>query len=335
MTNENNTNAPRPLTDAEKARQAASKGADQPKPVDVKPVTVDHKPVAVVAPAQKPISELLSAATTALANTDNKAGADVAVAALATAANNPVNPAKVAVAGGKPALVEADLAAAHKAAIANANANANVGKPQGGTVAKGKGKIDKPAPTVAAAKPAKLGKGATALANPAFVEGFDLSKWPAISSRVDDKPVPAPTRIDIIAARALGMTPGGPTANLLCLACYMSSNAARLNLYDYSMAAGKYVCGLSGDHKMNVALKAASDGLVTIDKSLRLAGRLIANVRVCYQVKPTAKGLKLIIPALEAAKLQVPKRWLPADNGQGKPADKGKATPATGTPASA
>ena len=300
MTNENNTNAPRPLTDAEKA---------------------------------KPISVLLSAATTALANTDNKAGADVAVAALATAANNPVNPAKVAVAGGKPALVEADLAAAHKAAIANANANVNVGKPQGGTVAKGKGKIDKPAPTVAAAKPAKLGKGATALANPAFVEGFDLSKWPAINSPVDDKPVPAPTRIDIIAARALGMTPGGPTANLLCLACYMSSNAARLNLYDYSMAAGKYVCGLSGDHKMNVALKAASDGLVTIDKSLRLAGRLVANVRVCYQVKPTAKGLKLIIPALEAAKLQVPKRWLP-DNGQAKPADKGKGTPATGTPAS-
>src|SRR5258706_12623443 len=184
MANENNTNAPRPLTDADKARLAAalaaSKGTvDQPKPGDIKPDEGTHKPVTpqvaampgvtplgvkpapdtskpaapvTTKPAEKPISELVKAATTALSNTDDKAGADAAVAALATATNLPVNPAKVA--STDPATAKAD----HKAAIDKANAN--VGKGQGGTVTKAKGKGEtKPAPvTVTPAKPKHLGK---------------------------------------------------------------------------------------------------------------------------------------------------------------------------------
>src|SRR5260221_7305264 len=126
MTNENKT--PQPLTpDQQKARDAAlaaAKGTVETKPQgEVKAVTIDHKPATpqvaaipgvtplgvkpaadtskpvtptVTGPAEKPISDLVKAATAALSNTDNKAGADAAVAVLATAANNPIATAKVA-----------------------------------------------------------------------------------------------------------------------------------------------------------------------------------------------------------------------------------------------
>src|SRR6266853_1043275 len=373
MSNENNTNAPRvPLTpDQAKARDAAlaaSKGADQPKPLktveaalaDIK-VTVDHKPQGDAGKAVDTAKPVAVASKTP----DLPAGSLIAVPGLGTvqtvegmnlvkaakpATGDAVSkaidtlvkaaetvPANALVEGKGKATVLPDLTkpstvadADHKAGIAKANAN--VGKAQGGTVkAKGKGdKTPTPAP-VTAAKAKKLTKAETALANPAFVEGYNVAKWPAINSPVDGKPVPAPTRVDIIAAKALDQTGSGPTANRLALAFYLSANAKRLNLYEASMLGGKYVCGLSGDHKMNVASKAEGDNLGTIDKSTHLPwsnGAGGGRAKVCYQFNPSAKGLKLITVAVEAAGLKVPARWLPAPS---KPADKGKANPASGT----
>jgi len=365
MSNENNTNAPRPLSDAEKAARAAIAAANKPadtKPVDVKPVEVTHKPpgtpqvaaipgttplglktveaaladakVTITAPPAKPTSDLLTAAVTALSDRANPGAADTAVAALATATAMPVNPDKVANPMGK-ATVPADVAAnkAHAAAIAKANAN--TGKPPQGGKSGGKKGSNAPVAPVTAAKAKKLTKAETALANPAFVEGYNVAKWPVTNSPVDGKPVPAPTRVDIIAAKALDQTGSGPTANRLALAFYLSAYANKLNLYESSMLGGKYVCGLSGDHKMNVASKAEGDQLVTIDKSNHLPwsnGAGGGRLKVCYVCKPTAKGLKLITTAVEAHGLKVPARWLPAPT---KAADKGKAAPASGTPATA
>src|SRR5882672_11107332 len=353
MANENNTNAPRtPLTpDQVKARDAAlaaSKGATTVHPqVLTNPgapltVTVDHKapqgdagkpadtgkpanPTATTAPA-KAISE---AAKPATGDTVSQA-----IATLVKAAETV--PANALIEGHKPAVLpdltkasttgDAAEKAAHKAAIDKANANA--GKPpQGG---KAKGKTPAAAPPVTAAKAKKLTKAETALANPAFVEGYNLAKWPVVNSPVDNKPVPAPSRVDIIAAKALDQTGVGPTANRLALAFYLSAYANKLNLYESSMAGGKYVCGLSGDHKMNVASKAEGDQLVTIDKSNHLPwsnGAGGGRLKVCYICKPTAKGLKLITAALEAHGLKVPARWLPVV-APSKATDKGKVAPA-------
>ncbi|SRR5258706_4008763 len=377
MTNENKTNAPRvPLNDDQKAKLAAalaaSKGADQPKPVDVKPVTVDHKSNPTLpAPAtgkqqpaigagtsggplqggaEKPISELVKAATTALSNTDDKATADVAVAALATATNLPVNPAKATadvavaalatatnlpvnpakVASTEPATANAD----HKAAIDKANAN--VGKGQGGTVAKGKGKGNtKPAPapvTVAAAKPKPLGKAAAAMANTDNVQGYDLRKWPAWLDC-------CPTEADILAFRAFNLKRAF-TKNELAGATYLNPKSSNYNVYDVAEGL-RAIMGGQPDHKMNTVGKGEGStkfGFTTLDQSKRLPSQNPhgggGTARVCYHVTLTDRGRKLALAYLELHKVKVPKYMLP-ENGQGKPADKGKATPASGTPASA
>src|SRR5258706_534330 len=347
MTNENNTNAPRPLTDAEKAsREAAlakaTGGAKVQVPgnavpgnaVTVNPVTVDHKPVAptVTGPAQKPISELVKAATTALGNTDNPAKADAAVAALATATALPVNLAKVAstepatkaavdkLLADKLVKVEADNAA-HKVAIANANAN--VGKPQGGTVTKGKGPAT---PTVAAAKPAKLTPRETALANDKLVRGYDFSKWPKAMAAI------MPTANVIDAVRSTVVLKTLITKTELALCAYAMPGAQRFNVYDVATAL-QNVLGGSHDHKMNtVNQKAVLSGMwVRLNPAARAVGLTDGKNLIAYAVGPSAKGLIKIRAALGD---KTPKHWLP-ENGQGKPADKGKGTPATGTPAGA
>src|SRR5882672_9976957 len=355
MTNENNTNAPRPLSDAEKAARAAIAAANKPadtKPVDVKPVEVTHKPPGTPQVAAIPGTAPLGLKTVEAALADAKVtitappakptsdapdAVSKAIATLVKAAETV--PANALLEGHKPAVLP-DLTkpsttgdAAHKAAIAKANAN--TGKPPQGGKSGGKKGGNAPVALVTSAKVKKLTKAETALANPAFVEGYNVAKWPVTNSPVDGKPVPAPTRVDIIAAKALDQTGSGPTANRLALAFYLSAYANKLNLYESSMLGGKYVCGLSGDHKMNVASKAEGDQLVTIDKSNHLPwsnGAGGGRLKVCYVCKPTAKGLKLIMTAVEAAGLKVPARWLPAPT---KAADKGKAAPASGTPATA
>ena len=330
MTNETN-NAPRVTLSPEQlaARDAALKAATEKpagdKPV-VPPVTVEHKP---------PVIETLKASITSAAETAPSKPADTpkpASPATASPAAKPTSAVATGKAGvtsgdrGAPTTAASKLASDHNAAIAKANAN--VGKPaQGGTV---KTKpATKPAVNVAAAKPVKLGKAATALANPTYVAGYNLARWPVVNSPVDNKPVPAPSLTDIVAAHALDPTGPAPTANRLALAFYLSSHNARLNLYEASMLGGKHVLGLSGDHKMNVANKVAGDGLVTIDKTLHLSWSTGGTAKVVYQVKPTAKGLALITKAFDAynvgkpasQRLTVPKRWLPepvkAGNGNG------------------
>ncbi len=320
MNNENNTNKPQPLTpDQQKARDtalAASKGVVTPQ-VPALPGAPTN-----TGAAQKPISELVTAATTALANTDNKAAADVAVAALATAAANPINPDKVASTNGKPATDKG-----HAAAIAKANAN--VGKPQGSKPATAKGGKSTPAtatPAVTAAKPVKLNKGEQAFANPNYVEGFNISKWRVVISPVDGKPVPAPSRAAIIAAYVCGRYKT-PSANCLALAFYLDTSAQRLNVAEVGELVGT-VMGLSGDNKQNTALKAEAAGLVTLDRSGRVPWSNGANggrVKVAYKCIPSG-GLKATIAALEAKKVAPLKHWLPVQ----KPVtDKGKGAPAT------
>src|SRR5258706_9050141 len=334
MANENNTNAPRvPLNpDQQKARDAAlaaAKGTAETKPQgEVKPVTVDHKPVTVdhkpvtpqvaampgvtplgvkpapdtpkpvapvtTKPAEKPISELVKAATTALSNTDNPAGADAAVAALATATALPVNPAKVAVAGGKPAnkfnekLVEAMVADAekadHKAAIDKANAN--VGKGQGGTVAKAKGKGEtKPAPVVAAAKPARLTPRETAAADPQNTRGHDFSKWPKAMLAI------MPTADVIDAVRSTGVLKTLITKTELALCVYAMPEAQRFNVYDVATAL-QNVLGGSHDPKMNtVNHKSIPSGMwLRLNPAARAVGLTDGKNLIAYTVGPSAKS---------------------------------------------
>lgn len=302
MTNETN-NAPRVTLSPEQlaARDAALKAATEKpagdKPV-MPPVTVEHKP---------PVIETLKASITSAAETAPSKPADTP---------KPASPATASPAA--------------KSTSAVATGKADVGKPaQGGTV-KAKPATKPAGVNVSAAKPVKLGKAATALANPAYVAGYNLARWPVVNSPVDNKPVPAPSLTDIVAAHALDPTGPAPTANRLALAFYLSPHNARLNLYEASMLGGKHVLGLSGDHKMNVANKVAGDGLVTIDKTLHLSWSTGGTAKVVYQVKPTAKGLALITKAFDAynvgkpasQRLTVPKRWLPepvkAGNGNGK-----------------
>src|SRR6266853_425634 len=193
MSNENNTNAPRPLTDAEKAKQAAalaaSKGADQPKPGNVAPVTVDHKlhpqvltnpgaPLTTAAVAAG-VEQVKAQVTGAVAKptSDTPDAVSAAIATLVKAAETvPANAliegkGKATVLPGltKPSTLTPDQVkahpeqskadaladvAAHIAAIAKANAN--VGKAQGGTKGKGS-KTPTPTP-VTAAKTKKLTK---------------------------------------------------------------------------------------------------------------------------------------------------------------------------------
>src|SRR5258706_1671104 len=367
MANENNTNAPRvPLNpDQQKARDAAlaaARGRVEQKPQGgVKPVTFDHKPVTpqlaampgmtplgvkpatdtpkpatptTTGPAQTPISALVKAATTALSNTDNPAGADAAVAALATATAMPVNPAKVATVD--------PATAAHKAAIDKANAN--VGKGQGVTVAVTKAaakaanqkaadanrdaqaahKAAKAA--VTAAKPVKLTPRETALANDKLVKGYDFSKWPKAMLAI------MPTADVIDGVRSTNVLKTLITKTELALCVYAMPGAQRFNVYDVATAL-QNVLGGSHDHKMNtVNQKAVPSGMwVRLNPAARAVGLTDGKNLIAYAVGPSAKGLIKIMAALGD---KTPKHCLP-ENGQGKPADKGKGTPATGTPAGA
>ena len=331
----NDTNTPRPLTDVEKAKQAAalaaSKGADQPKPGNVAPVTVEHKvptpqvaaipgtaPLGVkpdtakpatptVAPApQKPISEAPDAVSKAI---------DTLVKAAETV------PANALVEGRKPAVLP-DLTkpsttgdAEHKAAIDRANANA--GK------AKGKGKT---APTVTTAKPVKLTPRETAAANPAFVRGYDFSKWPV------DLVAIKPTAVIIDGVRATGVLKTLQTKTELALCVYAMPNAQRFNVYDVAVAL-QYVCGGSVDHKMNtVNQKAVPSGMwLRINPAARAVGLRDGKMAIAYGVAPSPAGLKKIRAALGD---KTPKHWLP-ETAPTKAADKGKVAPASGTPATA
>jgi len=366
MTNENNTNGPRvPLTDEQKARQAAALAASKvatPQVVELKPgeigikpgglaVTIEHKPVTpqvtaipgttplgvkpdtakpanptVTGAPVKPISDLLTAATTALSNTDDKAGADVAVAALATAAALPVNPDKVASPMGKPGgkvLPDLTADAAHKAAMAKANES--TGKPPQGGKSGGKKGSNAPAtPAVTAAKPVKLTPRKQALANNAFVRGYDLSKWPVAMLAIK------PTAVIIDAVRATNVLKTLVTKTELALCVYAMPNAQRFNVYDVATAL-QNVLGGSHDHKMNTVNQKAvpSTMWLRINPQARAAGLADGKMAIAYGVAPSPAGLKKIMAALGD---KTPKHWLP-ETGHSKASDKGKVTPATTPPA--
>lgn len=203
-------------------------------------------------------------------------------------------------------------------AVAVAKANAAVGKPQGGTVqtkpagkpATGKG-VD-----VSAAKQKKLGKAETALQNPNFVCGYDLTKWPAALEKIK------PTKAVIMAVRATGVLKTYVTKNELALAVYAGPHAREINVYDVATAL-QNVLGGSHDHKMNtVNQKAVPSGLWVRLPDTRVAGVNGGKPLIAYGVAPSPGGLKRIRAYFEANSLKLPKAWQ-AENPPSKPADKG------------
>src|SRR6266436_1365652 len=231
MTNENN---PRPLTDAEKAaRDAALTAANKPVETKaatpaVKPVTVEHKPAdkagaALFNEAEKLVKKLEAA---------NPAGGLV----TPTASKPTVLPDLTKTA---PAVTPSP---------AKGKADAKAG--QGGTVTKAKGKGKGKSPDKVAT-PAPKTNADKALANDAFVAGFNMAAWP--------KFIPAPTKADILAARALGVLQRPVTKNELALAYYLSNGAGKFNVYDVAHAL-QAVCGGVIDHKMNVINQRAAHG---------------------------------------------------------------------------
>jgi len=206
-----------------------------------------------------------------------------------------------------------DATAAHVAAMAQANANA--GKGQGGTAGGKRSNVK----TVAAAKPAKQGKAAAAMADTARVFGYDLSKFGKFTAS-DGAPLNAPSKVDIAAAMALGAQPVGPTANALSVAAYLSADGHRANIYDWGMLIAR-VMGqhYSGDHKANASIKLEGQGLITIDRSKSLPyanGANLGRNRKVYVNKPTKHGLAVIRKHFEAlggaaAGFEIPERYLP------------------------
>jgi len=342
MSNENNTNNPRPLTDAEKAKQAAalaaSKGADQPKPLktveaalaDVK-VTVEHKPTgdapkvphglpreATGDAVSKAIDTLLNASTTVPANALIEGKGKPAVLADLT------RPSKAPTSDQYVAGLELTADTAHNAAIDRANAN--VGKAQGGTV-KAKGGKGGKTPTVApvtAAKPVKLTAREMAAADSKNTRGYDFSRCPRQLADM------LPT-VDVIdGVRATNVLKTLQTKTELALCVYAMPNAQRRNVYDIATLL-QAVCGGSHDHKMNtVNQKAVPSGMwLRLNPGARAIGLTDGKNLIAYGVGPSPAGLKKIRAALGD---RTPGHWLPEPS---KPADKGKGNPASGSPATA
>ncbi len=307
-----------------KARQAALDAANAtatpsnttPSPangptVEVKPAATPEAPL-----TDKTVSQLLTAATTALGN-GTAAQADKAVAALATAAK-PVDD--------------------HKAAIAKANAN--TGKPaQGGTITGNRGapksqrdknlanKVDVSAAKVKAPKSNRD----AAMANPAYVAGFDLGRWPKSFAGVDNPAQYCPTEVDIMVARAFNVA-GTTTMNELNLAAELGRNVftvkrekgtvtvqANVSVYTLGDLCGP-VKGMQGDHKMNIVSAAVRkgyagfvkpDGTLLTGSTVRAAetGLNKPNGKVCYGIKLTPLGIKAAETSLGAGK--VPAYMLP------------------------
>ncbi len=298
----NETNNPRPLTDAEKAARDAALAAAN-KPADTKvatptvaPVTVDHKPAdkagaALFNEAEKLVKKLEAA---------NPAGGLVTPTAS------------------KPAVLPDLTKTAPTVTPSPAKGKA------GGSVVKVKKQlVGRPATP---AKPAPKTNADKALANDAFVAGFNLAAWP--------KFIPAPTKADILAARALGVMQRPTTKNELALAYYLSNGAGKFNVYDVALAL-QAVCGGVNDHKMNVINQRGKPaGLIDVIKlaAVSQAGYgSTGRAQVTYQAVLTHKGRTIVTRAFEAMGLKLPKHL--AGDAPSKPAGASKPVNAGNVPA--
>ncbi len=216
----------------------------------------------------------------------------------------------------KPASEAPKATADHAAAIAKANAN--TGKaPQGGTVTGNRGApkaaTPKVTPTVSAAKPEKLGKVATAIAAQPDTGGYQLAKWPTA--------LPAPSKVDIAVANALGTMTREFTKQGLALSFYLSAKAGSVTTNDAAIA----FCDVFGgkiDPKLNVInQRLVPSGLGYVVKGSAASVYPGAKRGTTYKAYLTPKGVAAVTKLLDAQKLKVPAYMLP-------PVEKGGKAPA-------
>lgn len=199
------------------------------------------------------------------------------------------------------------------------------GQGKGGKAGQGSSPV-KPAPTVTAGavaappvstvinatKPKVLGKRETLLSTPDFVEGFNIAKF-AVGLDGNrhtwaDK-VPAPTAVDIKAARALRFAKGVASGAELSVACMLALTGRHISVEGIGTALITLTNG-GGGIRQNVIRNLISAGLAGYinpangeftgsDKTtFKLPNHYNSGMRACAAIRPTALGLDLIAKAL-------------------------------------